>query len=160
MTQPLDGIRVLELAEGTAGPMAAWFLAEIGADVCKLEPPRGDRDRPRPNFHLLNRGKRSLVLDPHAPADRPRLNALLRGADALILDETTRRAWDLDIAALDRAHPNLVVVHAPLYGSAGPYAALPEDDDLLGVASIGDLIKSTIEEQQFTVAQMEQYIHS
>ena len=135
MARVLEGIRVLELAEGVAGPMAAWFLAELGADICKVEPPRGDRLRSRPNFHLLNRGKRSVVLDPYAPDHRDRLDTLLRGADALILDETSRRAWDLEIATLATNHPGLAVVHAPLYGSVGPFAALPEDDDLLGALS-------------------------
>ena len=167
MAGPLDGIRVLELAEGIGGPMAAWFLAELGAEVCKIEPPHGDRlrrggaalggrsggaalegrsggaaleGRSRPNFHVLNRGKQSVVLDPRvsaggAPSDRKRLDTLLRGADALIVDETSRRAWDLDLGTLSDAHPGLVVVHAPLYGSAGPFAGLPEDDDLLGALS-------------------------
>ena len=135
MARALDGIRVLELAEGTAGPMAAWFLAELGAEVCKVEPPAGDRGRLRPSFHVLNRGKRSLVLNPHLPADHDRLAALLAGADAVILDATSRRAWQLDPDALVDARAGLVVVYAPLYGSAGPYAALPEDDDLIGALS-------------------------
>ena len=135
MARALHGIRVLELAEGLSGPMAAWFLAELGADVCKIEPPAGDRLRGRPNFHVLNRGKRSRILDPATPAHRDQLDTLLRGADAVIIDETSRRAWNLDITALGHVHPNLVIVHAPLYGSAGPFAALPEDDDLLGALS-------------------------
>ena len=135
MARVLDGVRIVELAQGIAGPMAAWFLAELGADICKVEPPAGDRQRAHPNCYVLNRGKQSLVLDPTTPAHHDRLNALLRGAHALILDATTRRAWNLNPDALARDHPGLAVVYAPLYGSAGPYAALPEDDDLLGALS-------------------------
>lgn len=135
MARVLDGFRVLEIAEGTGGPMAAWFLAELGAEVCKVEPPQGDRLRGRPNFHVLNRGKRSLVLDPAVPGDRDRLDALLCGADACLIDETNRRAWALDVEALADEHPGLVLVHVPLYGSDGPFVDQPEDDDLLGALS-------------------------
>src|ERR1700739_3988171 len=71
MSQPLAGIRVIELANFIAGPFAGTLLADMGADVIKVEPPQGDMSRAAPplrdgesvSFATLNRNKRSLVLD-------------------------------------------------------------------------------------------------
>src|SRR5690349_4537199 len=71
MAKPLDGIRVIELANFIAGPLAGTLLADMGADVVKIEPPQGDMGRAMPpltndesvSFVALNRNKRSLVLD-------------------------------------------------------------------------------------------------
>ena len=71
MPKPLAGIRVIELANFIAGPLCGTLLADMGADVIKVEPPKGDMGRATPpirndesvSFTALNRNKRSLVLD-------------------------------------------------------------------------------------------------
>ena len=75
MPKPLAGIRVIELANFIAGPLAGTLLADMGADVIKVEPPQGDMGRATPpirndesvSFVALNRNKRSLVLDLKRP---------------------------------------------------------------------------------------------
>src|SRR5882757_9173899 len=75
MTKPLAGIRVIELANFIAGPLCGTLLADMGADVVKIEPPKGDMGRAMPpvshdesvSFVALNRNKRSLVLDLKQP---------------------------------------------------------------------------------------------
>ena len=77
MAGPLDGYRVVEIAEGVAGPYTAMSLGDAGADVIKIEPPDGDRSRdwaPASGdasalFRALNRNKRGIVLDWNAPED-------------------------------------------------------------------------------------------
>src|SRR3981189_3618112 len=75
MAKPMEGIRVIELANFIAGPLAGTLLADMGADVIKVEPPQGDMARATPpirngesvSFVALNRNKRSLVLDLKRP---------------------------------------------------------------------------------------------
>src|SRR5687767_15721738 len=75
MAKPLAGIRVIELANFIAGPLCGTLLADMGADVIKIEPPQGDMSRATPpirngesvSFTALNRNKRSLVLDLKKP---------------------------------------------------------------------------------------------
>ena len=99
---PLDGIRVLDASTGIAGPMAAMYLADFGADVVKLEPPGGDPGRARPGFAIWNRNKRSIVIDPADPAARARRDAFLRGADVCLFSET------LDVLAQRGLDPETV----------------------------------------------------
>ena len=133
---PLSGCRVVELGEHVSAPYAGRLLAELGADVVKVEPPEGDRARrhgpfagaPDPErsglFHALNFDKRGIVLDLDAAADRRRLDALLDGADALVtnLPLARRRALALDGPSLARRHPRLVATAVTAYGDCGPYA--------------------------------------
>src|SRR5215471_2217611 len=97
MPGPLEGLRVVDLSLMLAGPYASMLLADLGADVVKVEPPRGDSTRAtgpfRPGdgpealggyFQSVNRGKRSVVLDLKNPADRGRFVALVRVADVLV----------------------------------------------------------------------------
>ncbi|HVV12679.1 CoA transferase [Amycolatopsis sp.] len=105
----LTGLRVLDLSCGLAGPVAAQLLAEAGADVIKVEPPEGELTRRRhPSaFRTWNRGKRSVVLDPDAPA----LRSLLASADVLVhsLRPATARRHELDDETLAARFPRLVV---------------------------------------------------
>src|SRR5947209_15903054 len=92
MAKPLAGIRVIELANFIAGPFAGTLLADMGADVIKVEPPGGDMSRASPpirngesvSFAALNRNKKSLVLDLKLPQARDVLRALAARSDALI----------------------------------------------------------------------------
>ena len=61
MASALEGVRIIELAQGIAGPYTGMLLAEQGAEVIKVEPPQGDKARGTPGFHVWNRSKRSVI---------------------------------------------------------------------------------------------------
>lgn len=88
--RPLEGLRVVEFTHFIAGPSAGQRLAELGADVIKVEPPKGDPTRPGPgnenasHFLAFNRGKRSVVLDLRDPAGEEAARALAAGADIVL----------------------------------------------------------------------------
>src|SRR3954451_8128179 len=84
MTGTLDGLRVLDLTAGIAGPIATMLLADQGAAVTKIEPPTGDHMHPAAGYRVWNRGKRSAVLDLSDVTDRERLLALASRADVLV----------------------------------------------------------------------------
>lgn len=107
----LAGLRVLDLASGLAGSAAALQLSEAGAEVIKIEPPQGGAERDTARFAVLNRGKRSVVLDLDQPAGQERLEHLLASADVLIHDLPPAKAAlrGLDDAQLAARHPALVV---------------------------------------------------
>ncbi|MCP5024791.1 MAG: CoA transferase [Actinomycetia bacterium] len=126
MTQPLAGIRVVELAQGIAGPYTGKLFADFGADVVKVEPPEGDRSRqlgpfpdsgPDPEqsalFLHLNTNKRSVVAD----VDDDLVNHLIASADLVIQSEPTPSPQ-----ALRDQYPRLVVLTATAFGLTGPYA--------------------------------------
>lgn len=114
MSEPiLDGIRIIDLSWGLAGPVATQILAEAGADVIKVERPSGDPIRAMhpAAFATWNRSKRSVVLDLTDEADRASLDALLASADVLVHGFTPARAarFGLDDATLTSRFPRLVV---------------------------------------------------
>ncbi|MEM9615711.1 MAG: CoA transferase [Actinomycetota bacterium] len=131
MTQPLADVRVVELAEGIAGPYCGKLLADFGADVVKVESADGDRTRHRGPFPAegsdpeqsalflhLNTNKRSIVGEAGTDPDGDdRVRALLDRADVVITSDPA-----LDADALRRAHPRLVVVSVTSFGLHGPYA--------------------------------------
>jgi crotonobetainyl-CoA:carnitine CoA-transferase CaiB-like acyl-CoA transferase len=142
MTSVLDGIRVLDLSSGIAGPITGMLLSDHGADVVKVEPPgKGDAFR---TYGLryegyaafwvnVNRGKRSVALDLKDPADAERCRDLARRADVILL---TSRPGVLDDVGLDddtlaSLNPSLVRVYVTGYGSTGPRATEPVYDNLV-----------------------------
>jgi crotonobetainyl-CoA:carnitine CoA-transferase CaiB-like acyl-CoA transferase len=111
-------LRVVEVGSWIAAPCATALMADLGAEVIKIEPPAGDPGRRfvsstgggadlSPAFELFNRGKRSVVLDITSPEDRQRLDTLLSTADVLM---TNMRAGTLERAGLD---PDAVLAHCP-----------------------------------------------
>jgi alpha-methylacyl-CoA racemase len=133
--KPLHGVRVVELATVFPGPLAGMWLADLGADVIKIEHPRsGDVARhmgPPPRggkqesvtFLVANRGKRSLTLNVTRDQGREVLFRLIENADVLIESYrpgTTERLG-LHYAALSERFPRLIYAHLSLYGSVGPY---------------------------------------
>ncbi|MEX2032331.1 MAG: CoA transferase, partial [Dehalococcoidia bacterium] len=135
MARILTGIRVIDLSDEVSGSFAARWLGMLGADVIKVEPPRGDPARhtgPRIEgaiegsalFAYLNSGKRSVVLDLDDGADRERLRVLLRTAGVVI--ETSRpgtwRARGLDLDEVARDRPDLVICSVTPFGQDGPRA--------------------------------------
>ncbi len=132
---PLAGVRVVELGPFTAGPLTGRYLADLGADVIKVEPPGGERSRtwqPRAAhashyFANYNCGKRSVEIDLSTPAGADALRALLRDADVFVqnLKPGALRKMGIDLDALIVTHPRLVVCSISGYGRAGsPAAAL------------------------------------
>lgn len=122
---PLDGVRVVEVAEAVAGPMTARLLGDAGADVVKVETPDGDRARgwgpPEVDgtsavFMALNRNKRSVVVD---DVTGPEVAGLIADADVLVVDEGR-----LDVAGLMSRLPQLVVCVVSGWGPNGPWAGL------------------------------------
>src|ERR1700751_5213829 len=84
MPGALEGLRIVDLTTGLAGPLATMVLSDHGADVVKVEPPGGDPNRSSAGSVVTNRGKRSIVLDLDLAADRGRLIELVASADVLV----------------------------------------------------------------------------
>jgi formyl-CoA transferase len=112
---PLSGVRVIEFTHMVMGPTCGMILADLGADVIKVEPPGGDRTRALPGlgigfFRSFNRNKKSVVLDLHAERDRARALALIGTADVVV--ENFRPGFmatlGLDYATLAGRFPRLV----------------------------------------------------
>jgi crotonobetainyl-CoA:carnitine CoA-transferase CaiB-like acyl-CoA transferase len=107
----LGGLRVVELVSGIAGWSAGLHLSEAGAEVFKVEAPEGDPARDTAPFTVLNRGKKSVVLDVSGAAGRAQLQQILAAADVLIHDlpPAAAAAAGLADAALTAAFPSLIV---------------------------------------------------
>ncbi|HSF60375.1 MAG TPA: CoA transferase [Gaiellaceae bacterium] len=138
MTAPLEGIRVVEYAQYVAGPLCGVLLADLGAEVVKVEPPRGDAYRQvmpvAPGvgryFLPLNRGKRSVVLDLKTDRGRSTSRRLLESADVLLHNFPLDRAqrFGLDWDAVHAAHPAAVLGIVSSFGRTGPLAGAPAYD--------------------------------
>ena len=142
MTQPLEGIRILDLTSVVMGPFATQLLGDLGADIVKIEPPDGDILRHiapmrHPGMgHIFlhhNRNKRSLVLDLKKPAGYAALQKLLQTADVLIYNVRPQAMKRLKLSYEEVAavNPQIVYVGAYGFGQRGPYAAQPAYDDLI-----------------------------
>ena len=138
MSAPLAGLRVLDYGQYVAGPFATMLLSDLGADVVKVEPPRGDEWRrydpigegESAYFHALNRGKRSVALDLKSEEGRAASRELIASADALVhncLPERAR-AFGLDEASVREVNPRCAVVSISAFGSEGPDADRPAYD--------------------------------
>ena len=148
---PLAGIRVLDMTTVLFGPYATQLMAEMGADIIKLEAPEGDVTRhtePARNagmgaiFLTLNRGKRSLSLDLKQPAARDAALAVARDCDVVISNVRPRALarLGLDSDTLRRADPRLVFCSLVGFGQSGPYAEKPAYDDLIqGIGGLAHL---------------------
>lgn len=150
---PLEGVRVLELTQGIAGPYAAKLFAIMGAEVVKAEPPAGDVARsmppflggtPHPDrsglFLYLNTNKRGITLDIETPGGQATARRLYEWADVVLED---RRPGELDALglgyeALSRVNPRGIMVSVTPFGQHGPYADW-EASDLVTLALGGML---------------------
>ncbi len=135
----LSGIKVLELARVLAGPWCGMTLADLGADVIKVEPPAGDdtrgwgppfRDGLSAYFACCNRNKRSIVLDLRLAETRPTIEALIRQSDVIIENYRTGGAESLgvDYATAKKINPNIIYCSISGYGRTGPDAYKPGYD--------------------------------
>ncbi|MGW4773484.1 CaiB/BaiF CoA transferase family protein [Nocardia sp. NPDC004278] len=120
----MKGIRVLDVGSMYAGPVVATFLADMGADVIKVEPPQGDSLRHFPfSWPMEGRGKRSVTLNLRRPEGQELLRKLAASADVLVENFTVGTLDQLGLGP-DKLHainPRLVYVRVTGYGQVGPY---------------------------------------
>src|SRR5271165_7411475 len=109
------GVRVVDVSQGLAGPMATMLLADYGAEVVKVEPPEGDRLCETPGYLAWNRGKARTELDPGTAEGREALGVLIGGADVAVFDHAPGRleALGLDAAALTERHARMIHLWVP-----------------------------------------------
>jgi crotonobetainyl-CoA:carnitine CoA-transferase CaiB-like acyl-CoA transferase len=138
----LGGHRIIDVSNFWAGPLAARLLAELGADVVKVEPPGGEGAFQLmpvlPNIYVDgNRSKRGIVLDLKTVEDRARLFDLVAASD-VVVENAMAGAWErlgLDEAALRAVNPSLVYARAKGFGVTGPLASRPSFDYVVQAAT-------------------------
>jgi formyl-CoA transferase len=129
-TGALQGLRVLDVTQVMAGPYCSMLLADLGADVVKIEPPSGDSTREMPgaagtdspSFNAVNRGKRSVVLNLKTREGRDVFTRLARSADIVIENYRpgVMTSLGLDYAALSAINPRVICASISGYGQTGP----------------------------------------
>ena len=138
MKSVLSGIRVVEQGTFITGPCAGMMLADLGADVVKVESPTGDPYRSyqggqfSPHFQAYNRNKRSIALDLNVPADRSVFDDLIASADVYIQNFRPGTAERLGAGRqrLQELNPKLVYCSISGFGATGPYADRPSYDSV------------------------------
>jgi crotonobetainyl-CoA:carnitine CoA-transferase CaiB-like acyl-CoA transferase len=149
MSGVLDGVRVLDFGRYVAGPWCSALLADLGAEVIRIEKRGGSEDRfvgPVADggegalFLQTNRGKKSLTLDPMAPEGRAIVRKLVATADVVVanLPPQTLRAMGLDWETLSAQKPSLVLTSVSAFGRGGPY------EERLGFDGIGQAMSGAM----------------
>jgi crotonobetainyl-CoA:carnitine CoA-transferase CaiB-like acyl-CoA transferase len=145
MVPLLKGVRLLELSTVVMGPMAGQILADLGAEVIKVEPIEGDVARSAPPqsgdlsalFANNNRNKRVVAIDLKTPAGKVAAERLIRKSDGLLInmrpDAAQRLGLGFDQAV--RINPNLIYCAVIGFGEAGPYRGRPAFDDVIQAAA-------------------------
>ncbi|MEM6388823.1 MAG: CaiB/BaiF CoA-transferase family protein [Pseudomonadota bacterium] len=152
---PLAGLKVIELARILAGPWAGQTLADLGAEVIKIEAPEGDDtrrwgppfidhegERSAAYFHACNRGKSSRVVDLRTPEGQDEIRGIVRDADILIENFKVGglAKYGLDYPSLSKFNPRLIYCSITGFGQTGPYAHRPGYDYIIqgmsGVMSV------------------------
>jgi formyl-CoA transferase len=134
---PLDGVRIVDLTSYIAGSYAAMMLADLGADVLKVESLAGDSFRELPGFYGWNRGKQSIAVNLKAPEGRTIVERLVVDADVVMENMRPGVADRLGMgyAALGALNPRLIYCSTTAFGSTGPYLDRPGFDPLLQAMS-------------------------
>jgi len=146
MSGPLAGVKILELTAVVLGPWACQMLADMGAEVIKIEPPRGDSNRTlgahrNPGMAALyltcNRNKRSVVLDLKQPGARAVVLRLAKDADVVVHNNRPQvmTKLGLDYAAFKAVNPRIIYCGTYGYGKAGPYGERGALDDSIQAVS-------------------------
>jgi crotonobetainyl-CoA:carnitine CoA-transferase CaiB-like acyl-CoA transferase len=144
----LKGVKVVDLTSVVFGPYCTHILADLGAEVIKVETPKGgDAFRwsgkaaatpgMSPAFMTINRGKQSLALDLKQPGDLSKMKDLLRDADVFVLNVRGKAVerLGLDYASVKTINPDIVYTHCVGFGQDGPYADLQAYDDVIQAAT-------------------------
>jgi crotonobetainyl-CoA:carnitine CoA-transferase CaiB-like acyl-CoA transferase len=152
---PLDGVRILELTSVVLGPWACQILGDMGAEVIKVEPPRGDSNRGlgaarNPGMAALyltcNRNKRSLVLDLKQPSAIDAVLRLAANCDVVVHNNRPQvmTKLGLDYEAVRRVKPDIIYCGSYGYGRNGPYGAKGALDDSIqavsGIAMLNEMV--------------------
>jgi crotonobetainyl-CoA:carnitine CoA-transferase CaiB-like acyl-CoA transferase len=132
---PLAGVRVIDAATLFAGPLVATFMGDFGADVIKVEHPKGDPIRTHGHskdgvplwWKMVGRNKRTLTLNLSQPAGQEILLELVKSADVLVENfrPGTLERWNLGPEHLLEVNPRLILVRTTAFGQFGPYSARP-----------------------------------
>ena len=149
MNSALDGVRVVDFTTTIAGPHCTRLLADLGAEVIKVEAPEGDMMRARPplrngastSFGQLNTGKKSVILDLQRPEALEIVQRLVATADVVVENfrPGVMARFGLDYPALQAVQPGLVYCAISGYGQTGPSAELPAYAPVIHAASGYDL---------------------
>ncbi|MFM9851280.1 MAG: CaiB/BaiF CoA transferase family protein [Sphingomonadaceae bacterium] len=154
----LTGVKVVDLTAVVFGPYATSILADLGADVIKVEAPSGDSYRYAtkpaktpgmgPGFLAINRGKRSIALDLKAAEDLAVMKSLLSDADVFVLNVrgNAARRLGLDYASVRAINPDIIYAHCVGFGQDGPYADLQAYDDVIQAASGATTLLSRVDD--------------
>jgi crotonobetainyl-CoA:carnitine CoA-transferase CaiB-like acyl-CoA transferase len=157
MTSALAGLRVLDFTTTIAGPHCGRLLADLGADVIKIEAPDGDMMRTRPplrngastSFGQLNAGKKSVVLDLKSPRGLEAARRLVAVADVVVENfrPGVMRRFNLDYQAMRAIKPDIVYCAISGYGQTGPSAELPAYAPVIHASSGYDLAQIAHQEE-------------
>src|SRR5438128_8066968 len=149
MTSTFERLRVVDSTTTIAGPHCTRLLADLGAEVIKLEAPEGDMMRSRPplrngastSFGQLNTGKKSVILDLKRPESVEIVRRLVATADVVVENfrPGVMQRFGLDYPALQAVKPDLVYCAISGYGQSGPSAGLPAYAPVIHAASGFDL---------------------
>lgn len=150
MTGALDGVRVLDFTSVMAGPFATRMLADLGAQVIKIESLEGDQVRARPPkrdgfsayFGNLNAGKQSIACNLKSPDIRALIEDLVRNCDVLVENfrPGVMQRFQLDYATLQAINPRLIYCSISGYGQTGPKALFPAYAPVIHAASGFDMV--------------------
>lgn len=146
MSKPLQGIRVLDLTRVLSGPYCTMLLADMGAEVIKIESPRGDDSRAYPPFSKgisayyanLNRNKKSLCLDLHDEKAKDVLRELIKISDVFVenFKPGTIAKMGFSYEEVKKLNPNIVFASISGFGQTGPYRLLPGYDVIAQALSV------------------------
>jgi crotonobetainyl-CoA:carnitine CoA-transferase CaiB-like acyl-CoA transferase len=126
MAKPLAGVRVVDLSHVIAGPLASFYLAQLGAEVFKVEKPEGGEImRSQPGFTALNAGKRSLSVDIHDSSAAQAVRELAKTADVFIENYRSGvvKRYGLDYTSIREVKPDIVYCSISGYGQKGDWAS-------------------------------------
>ncbi len=152
MTAPIEGIRVLDLSSRMPGPMCAQILADLGAEVIKVESPRAPdffrRFEPLVDgtgslFHVCNRNKKGMALELRHPRGREIFLRLIKNTDVVVeaFRPGTMERMGIGYAVLQEANPGLIHCSLTAFGQTGPYRMRPAHDlNLLALSGVLDLM--------------------
>ncbi len=161
MPGPLEGVRIVEFTSVVLGPWACQLLADMGAEVVKIESPQGDSNRQlgahrskgmAALYLTCNRNKRSIVLDVKAPGAREAVLDLVRDADVFVHNNRPQVMvkLGLDYPAMQAVNPRLVYCGAYGYSRKGPYGTRGAlDDSIQSVSGIAMLNKLVLGEPRY-----------
>jgi CoA:oxalate CoA-transferase len=160
-TGSFPGLRVLDFSTTIAGPHCTRMLADMGAEVIKIESAEGETMRTRPPlrgsfstvFGQLNAGKKSLVLDLKSPGAVDAIRRLVAGTDIVVENfrPGVMRRLQLDYGALHQLNPRLIYCSISGYGQTGPSAELPAYAPVIHAASMLSLTLNEVQWSQFEV---------